>query len=93
MHTEQYPDILIREGDLPSQGLPCRLIPERGGKVIRTKDGADVVASYTIAFPVDTPMLLIDEVIDGLDVSGEYIVYKETIKMFHRGQFHCKAYV
>ena len=90
---EQYPDILLREGDLPSNGIPCRFIPNKGRGVVKIVDGAEVETSYTIALPQDAPQLLIGELVSARDASGEYIVYDQPIALFHRGQFHCKAYI
>lgn len=87
---KQYPDILIRED---STELPCRFVPAKGKGITKVKDGAEVGVSYTIAFPVDTPQLLIGEVVSGKDGLGEYIIYQDTVALFHRGQLHCIAYV
>jgi len=87
---EQYPDLLIREDGTE---LPCRFVPNKSQGITKVKDGAEVQVNYTVAFPVDTSQLLTGEVIDGKDQSGEYIVYQDTIALFHRGQLHCKAYV
>lgn len=93
MYEDQYPDILLREGDLPSQGLPCRFIPNKSKGVIRGKDGAVVEANYVIAMPEDTPVLLVGEVVSAIDERGDHIIYNEPILLFHHGKFHCKAYV
>lgn len=87
---EQYPDILIREDGTE---LACRFVPNKSQGITKVKDGADVQVKYTVAFPIDTPQLLIGEVVSGRDKSGEYIIYQDTIALFHRGQLHCKAYV
>lgn len=87
----QYPDKLIRED---GSELPCRFYPNNRSTGIRKeKDGAEVDVKFTIALPVNTPLLLIGEVVTGYDRSGEVIVWQDTIAIFHRGQLHCVAYV
>lgn len=86
-----YPDKLVREDGSEHE---CRFYPNnRSTGIKKVKDGSEVDAKFTIAMPVDSPMLLIDELITGYDRNGEVIVWQESIALFHRGQMHCVAYV
>jgi len=94
MFGDQYPDLLIREGDLPSQGLPCRFYPNsRSRGIKKVVDGVEVDVQYTIAMPEDTPVLRIGEIVSATDERGDYIIYNEPIALFHHGSLHCVAYV
>ena len=86
----QYPDRLVRED---GSEVECRFVPYRGGGLKKVVDGVDVDVKFTIALPVDSPLLLIGELITGYDPSGEVIVWQDSIAAFHRGHFHCKAEV
>jgi len=87
----QYPDILVREGETKEQGLPCRFVPSKGTGLKKVKDGVEVDVSYVIAFPEDTPQLLIGELVTAYDERGNVIVWQEPIALFHHGSFHYSA--
>lgn len=89
----QYPDILVREGETKDQGLPCRFVPSKGTGLKKVKDGIEVDVSYVIAFPEDTPQLLIGELVTAYDERDNVIVWQDSIALFHHGRFHCKAYI
>lgn len=88
---EQYPDKLTRED---GSEVNCRFYPNnRSAGLKKVKDGVEVDVKYSIVLPVDAPMFLVDEVINGYDRNGEVICWQETVAIFHRGQLHCVAYV
>ena len=88
---EQYPDKLVRDD---GSELSCRFYPNsRGVGIKKVIDGVEVYAKYVIALPLDTPTMLIGEVIIGYDRNGSVIVWKEELALFHPGQLHCVAYV
>lgn len=81
---EQYPDTLTYQGGT----LKCRFVPSRENRTYKKQDGTEVLASYNIAFPLETPPLLLGTVISGVDRSGTYIVYEQELLRFHQGQLH-----
>lgn len=87
---DQYPDVLIREDGTES---PCRFIPNRSSGIKKIKDGSEVDVRYTVAMPLDTPQLLIGDVVSGRYSNGEYLIYQDTIAFFRRGDLHCIAYI
>lgn len=90
MTPEQYPDTLEIEG---GASIKCRFYPNRNAGIKKVVDGAEVDVKYTIALPVDAPLLLIGDKVTGRDRNGEVIVWEESVAIFHRGQLHCVAYV
>lgn len=86
----QYEDTLVRQD---SSSFKCRFIPFRGSGLKKVKDGVEVDVKFTIAIPTGSPYLMIGEVISGIDPSGEYIVFEDTIASFHRGKYHSVAQV
>lgn len=87
----QYPDMLIRED---GSTVMCRFYPgNRGNGITKKVDGTEVDVSFTIALPLGAPQLLTGETVTGYDQNGEVIVWKIEVALFHRGQFHCVAYV
>lgn len=90
---DQYPDVLIRDGDLPSQGIPCRFIPNNSRGIVKVVDGVEVEAKYVVAMPEETPVLLVGELVTGIDERGDHIIFNEPVLLFHHGRFHCKVYV
>lgn len=81
---EQYPDTLTYDGGT----LHCRFVPSRENRTYKRIDGTEVQASFDIAFPLDTPPLLLGTIISGQDRSGTYIVHQQEILKFHQGQLH-----
>lgn len=91
MWIDQYPDKIVREDGSENS---CRFYPNnRSTGIKKSVDGAEIDAKYSIALPVDTPIMLIGEKITGYDRNGEVIIWEEPLAIFHRGQLHCVAYV
>lgn len=87
----QYPDTLIREDGTE---LPCRFVPRNSGSGLRKMvDGKEIEVNYTVAMPVDSPTLLFQEEVTGVDKTGFTMAYKVPVVLFHRGEFHCVAYL
>lgn len=87
--VEQYPDVMVIEGNQGEVKIPCRFRPSRGDSFRKKQDGTDVKVSFDIAFPDDTETLLLGTLFNAINERGDIFIYQQELLSFHVGAFHC----
>lgn len=90
MVGDQYPDTMSYENaDGFIINLQCRFRPVKFGPFVKRQDGTDIQVKFDIAFPVETPSLLLGTIFNATNERGDVFVYKQELLSFHVGSFHC----